>query len=185
MKDKRNILLYIIIVLLIFIIVFLCLLLLKVNTNNTSKIENNPENVVDSPEVGKVDVGYTEDEFLNNLSGIWKYVDSNGTNYAIRITSDKGFSYGQYGTDGGIYGNISKFGYLGNKVYSLTVFSPGCHGDGCLDEMDDASYNIMIDLSYIESKKIGFNINMGASNNFNYYEYVAKTWEEAENYFSY
>ena len=198
MKDKKNILLYVIIGLLVIIIIFLGVLLFKkdgsssnTDVDSMSK-ESKTEVVVEETSEVSIEesssVALSNDELFSKLVGIWKYVDSNGVNYATRFTLDSGklsIGSGRYGTDGGIFGTITDVEYKENNIYVLTIFSPGCHGNECMYESDDATYYGYIDISDIDNKKIGVNFKAGAPDYYSYYVYVANTWEEAENYFSY
>ncbi|MBQ6495278.1 MAG: hypothetical protein IJI49_04680 [Bacilli bacterium] len=122
---------------------------------------------------------YTDQELLNMVTGIW-YHTNNNSKYMSSI-GNKGFSYGRYQTDGGIYGEINNIKYNSNNIYELTVFSKGCHesnGDVCMEEKDDATYIIKLDISEIDSKKIKLNID---GKEYYTLEYIGKTWEEVEN----
>jgi len=150
-----------------------------VEDNSNSVIEDAPETV------------YTEDEFFDKVKGIYKYVNENGRNYVIRFYKDiyndnkNSFTYGMYGTDGGIGGEITKVEYLSDSVYKLTVFQKGCHEDGkitCMYESEDATYNIDVNISNIDSKKIDIKID---NNNNITCEYVTDNWDEMDKYFSY
>lgn len=197
MNDKRNILLYVIIGLLVVIIIFLGILLLKreiksddADEKKNKQIINDTNNEDTSQAIKEVtsSVVLSNDELFLKLVGIWKYVDSNGVNFATRFTLDSGnfnIGSGRYGTDGGVFGTITDVEYKEDNIYVLTVFSPGCHGDGCMDESDDVTYYVYIDISDIDNKKIGLNFRAGAPDYYSYYEYVADSWEDAEMYFSY
>lgn len=183
MKKKNNILLYVIIVLLVVIVILLGVLLFRKNDTAETDTEGD---VTTSEDVNiNHDTGYTKEELFSMVSGIWKYVNENGVNYATRFFINENgelyFSSGRYGTDGGIYGVLEDTLYLNESSYQLTIFSEGCHGDGCLDETDDATYYAVVDITDINNKKITITINDIT----NIYEYVADTWEEAADSFSY
>jgi len=201
MKEKKNIFLYVIITLLVALIVFLGILLVRKDKSLSSeerkddKVEvqdNNIENDTmpsenlepDIEEVPQI-VIYNRDEVFTKLTGIWKFVYEDGTNYAIKVYVDEigtdRFSLGQYGTDAGIYGEVTDIKHKNDYVYQLTVFSAGCHGEFCLEESDDTTYSIDIDVSNIDNNEIKVTTN----NITNTYKYVAKTWEDAESSFSY
>ena len=203
-KKKSNmsvivLLLCIIIVLLIGIIVFL---LFKDTSNNTNTTNNNEvnatsEEVISSEENKNIveetsqETVYTEDELFDKLKGIYKYVNENGRNYVIRFYKDiyndnkNTFTYGMYGTDGGIGGEITKVEYLSDSIYRITVYSAGCqevNGNTCMVETEPETYNIDINISNIDSKKI--DIKIDNHNNINC-EYVTDNWDEMDKYFSY
>ena len=193
MKDKKNILLVCIIILLLVIIILLGILLFKSYLSvysDTSNLENNTSNNEDSDiqdnENDVVDtVIYNKDEFFDKVEGIWRYVDSDGVNYATAFFENEvgeiRFSNGRYGTDGGMYGVLLDIQYMNDSIYHLTIFSEGCHGDECLEESDDYTYYIDVDITDIDNNKIVITMN---SFSYTYY-YVADTWEEAEKSFSY
>ena len=195
MNDKRNILLYVIIGLLVVIIIFLGILLFK-KDNNDLKNDDNVESNVDENITSDVVVEdstpqisvYSSDELYNKLKGIWKYVDDNGLNYVIRIYDNngvRGFIFGRYATDGGIFGNITDISYVENNMYKVTVFAPGCHGEECLYEYDDYTYEINFDVSDIDNRKFSVDIGYNSNGGFYTYEYVTDNWDEMDRYFSY
>ena len=186
-KNNNGVLIGLLIGIIIMLLVFIGLFAtntISFNTkettmNNQTKENNQSEkaiksnNTVEEKEISKK-------ELVNKLKGIWKHQNEDGVNYAIRVTQDNSFSYGRYGTDGGIYGEIKEIKLISKNIYDLTIFSPSCHGNDCMSEKEDETYILSIDITNIEQKKFKININ-----NIGYkeYEYVGDTWEEVADKF--
>ncbi len=190
MKEKNNkVLIGLLIGIIVMLLAFILLFETKLISFN-SKIDNKANEVIDKAEETiekteqvieekKEEKQYTSDELLSIVRGIWTHVDSNNVRYMSAIVKN-GFSYGRYQTDGGIYGEIKNVNFIGNNIYELTVFSEGCHESEenfCLEEKEDATYIIKLDIGELESKKIKLNVN---GNVYYTLSYIGDNWEEVE-----
>lgn len=187
-KKNNGVLIGLLVGIIVMLLVFIALFETKtISFNKKEKeVEEKSKEIIDKAEdiINKTEEQikekvYTDEELLKMVTGIWYHTKDN-SRYMSSIGT-KGFSYGRYQTDGGIYGEIQNVKYISNNIYELTVFSKGCHesnGDVCMDEKDDETYTIKLDISEIESKKIKLNLD---GKEYYTLEYIGNTWEEVEN----
>lgn len=167
-KENTNKVVITLLVLIIIILLVLCILFatgtisFKSNTVDNNEIN---QNISDNGENNSntINEGNSLDTngILEKLNGVWGY-----GYYMISIQKDnKQYLQGQYGTDGGIGGTISNIKELSNNKYELEVFIKGCSSNDCVNETEDATKIILIE---IDSTK-----NIIVNNN-NEYQFITK-----------
>lgn len=145
---------------------------------NNKNIENKENNTVNEK-------FYTKAEVLDMLKGVWGYCYNDSGNeicyslYLSVVDGNDRISFGKYATSGGIFGKITDVQSVANTVYKLKVFSEGCTGNDCIDEIESANYEILVDLKNIKNKTISVDYNDQA----NEYLYAGTDFNDSEEYF--
>lgn len=132
----------------------------ETNSNVGNKVEDNSNNNID---VNSGDIN----SILEKLNGVWGH-----GHYVISVEKDnKQYIQGQYGTDGLLAGTISNIKEIGNNKYELEVFIEGCTGNDCIDEKEEETKIISIEIDTTRNIIV---------NNNNEYQFITKNHSDED-----
>ena len=103
---------------------------------------------------------YNKEELLTLLDGIWYSCSENSLGNLMCYVShfhDNRFEGGQYGAGGGYGGEIKFISLIEENKYVFVTYSPGCHGNNCMDETEEKYETFVVDITNISNKIIIIN----------------------------
>ncbi len=107
----------------------------------------------------------------NKLMGVWKYVDANNNILVMGLTVERGqliYKYGIYATGGGDYGKLQNIESINDNIIKLVIYDEGCSGYDCIEEREERTFNVSIDVTNIDNGIIKIDNNT--------YNYASKDW---------
>ena len=154
-----------IITLLIIIIAILSVICILLATGTISFNSNKENNDIDNNKTNQNIID--NNAILEEMVGVWGY---SYNNHVIEIKKENDKYYylqGQYATDGARRGVIENTKEIATNKYELEVFIEGCKGPGCMEETEDETKIITIEVDNTKNIII---------NNNNEYKFITKDY---------